>query len=93
MSRTRLKITILALALGGRVAAQEVHGWRTPSGELYFGAAPPPGSTRIDSLRTRPTRPPAVPEAPVAPRATVTPRPTPTARPTPVPAAAALPTP
>ena len=40
MSRTRLKITILALALGGRVAAQEVHGWRTPSGELYFGAAP-----------------------------------------------------
>jgi len=64
----------IGAALSGATVAQSVEGWRTPDGELYFGSAPPLGSTRIEGVRPKRT-----------PRPTATPRSTATSRPTQLP--------
>ena len=82
--RVNRVVIALAIFLAAAVVAgaQDPQGWRTPNGELYFGSAPPPGSTRIEVGRPRRTMQPTAP--PPTPRATVTPKPTATQRPTPV---------
>ena len=49
--RTRVVVLALILLLGALVAcpvqAQPVQKWMTPSGSLYLGDAPPPGSTLL----------------------------------------------
>jgi len=82
-----LVASAIVAVLSGATVAQSVEGWRTPDGELYFGAAPPLGSTRIEGGRPRRTTPPSAPQPTATPRSTATsrptqlPTPTPTARP------------
>jgi len=80
VNRALVALAIVA-TLSGATVAQSVEGWRTPDGELYFGAAPPLGSTRIEGVRPRRTTPPPRPAA--TPRSTATSRPTPLPTPTP----------
>jgi hypothetical protein len=78
---------LVALAIGavlsGATVAQSLEGWRTPDGELYFGSAPPLGSTRIEGVRPRRTPPPSAPRPTATPRSTATSRPSPLPTPTP----------
>jgi hypothetical protein len=84
---TRIFTTTIVLALTAAASAQSVEGWRTPDGELYFGAAPPAGSKRIEGVRPRRTMQPSSPAPTVTPRSTTTPKPTATPRPTALPTA------
>jgi len=71
-----LVASAIVAALSGATVAQSQEGWRTPNGELYFGSAPPLGSTRIEGVRPRRTTPPSAPQPTATPRSTATSRPT-----------------
>lgn len=98
-ARMRTALAIVATALAA-ASAEDLQGWRTPGGELYFGAEPPPGSTGIEAVHPSPTptptpteRVPAPAPATAVPQPLATPRPALTAEPTPTFRPAASPAP
>jgi hypothetical protein len=52
---------IASAALAAAVSADSIQKWKTPSGQLYFGDHPPPGSTKVGEEKD--TAPPAAAEA------------------------------
>src|SRR6266542_388663 len=93
-ARVRRALAIVVTALVGSASAEDLRGWRTPGGGLYFGAEPPPGSTKIEAVHPTPTEKILAP-APVTavPQPAATTRPAATAEPTPPPRPVATPAP
>jgi hypothetical protein len=101
-ARALAALAIVAVVLAVGASAEDLQGWRTSDGRLYFGAEPPSGSTKIEAVHPTPTavatptekipepRPPRR-----VPQPTATPRPASTATPAPtvLPAAPAGPPP
>jgi hypothetical protein len=58
MKRASFFLTLCAVGLAAVAFADAIQKWRTPSGSLYFGDHPPPGSTLLETYAETPTSSP-----------------------------------